>query len=432
MPVLRDISLFWSMAHVTVIFLMLFRSKYEKRKTVILTTAVIGFLMVLNIVGLAIYGVEKMGKLILITCSIPSFIFFYILSRDKNLSYLFTFCLADILCLWILGVTNLLDYFFGGGKFVVMFVLRLAAFPFVEYIILKKFRTIYGELQNVIKKGWGAYAGMTMIYYILLLVMSEFPTHINNRPEYFVGFGLLLVLMVFNYVIIFYSLYRQYRLYESEKAESILREQKASLETQLENQQYIRKIRHDMRGHTITLHGLLSQGKEKEALDYLDKLERYIDADATQVCVNPYINAQLSHYLHKFKEIDADFACDIKIGDEDIPFTKVCTILSNALQNALEELVILPRKSREVSLQMKYNKDYLIFRIKNRCRDNLQIEKGVIPKTQKTEQGHGLGLLSIKETAESLDGDMVCYTENKFFVLDVMIQTKQTNGGNEK
>ncbi len=432
MPILRDISLFWSMAHVTVIFLMLFRSKYEQRKTAILSTVAIGVLMIINMLGLALYGVEAMGRLVLVTLSIPSFVFYWFLSRDRSLSYLFTFCLADTVCLWILGVTNLIDYIFGGGRFVIMFILRLIAFPLIEYIIFKKFRVIYGELQNVIKKGWGAYAGMTVIYYVLILIMSEYPAHINSRPEYFTGFGLLLVLMVFNYLIIFYSLHRQYRLYEIEKAERLLREQKTALEAQLESQQYIRKIRHDIRGHLITLRGLLNGGNDAEALKYLTDLEKHIDSDNIQVCENPYINAQLSYYLRRFSEIDTELNCDIKIGDGELPFTKVCSILSNALQNALEELETLPPEKREVYLHMKYNKDYLIIRIKNSCHQGLTVERGTIPQTDKTQKGHGLGLISIKETAEDLSGDMVCYTKDGYFVVDVMIQMSGKNGGTEK
>ncbi len=432
MEIFRDLSLFWSMAHVAVVFLMLFRSKYEKRKTAILSSAGIAVLMAINIVGLAILGVEKMGQLMLISCSLPSFIFFWFLSRDKNMSYLFTFCFADTICLWILGATNLLDHYLGGGKFILMFILRLILFPLVEFVIYKKFRAIYGELQNVIKKGWGAYAGMTMLYYVLLVIMSEFPTHINTRPVYFAGFALLLILMVFNYLIIFASLHRQYKLYESEMAESILKEQKQTLENQLENQQFVRKIRHDMRGHTITLQGLLRSGKAEEALKYLEEMEQHIKASDIRVCANPYINAQLSHYIEKFREMDAEFSCDIKIGDEEIPsIHRICNILSNGLQNALEELMMLSKDDREASLQMKYNKDYLIFRLKNRCREGLSIEKGTIPPTSKKDKGHGYGLGSIKETAEALGGDMICYTENHHFVMDVMILVKGTNGGNK-
>ena len=44
-----------------------------------------------------------------------------------------------------------------------------------------------------------------------------------------------------------------------------------------------------------------------------------------------------------------------------------------------------------------------------------------LPETDKEGQGHGYGLHSIKEDVERLSGDMVCYTENGCFILDVMI-----------
>ncbi len=425
MEILRDLSLFWSMAHVVVVFLMLFCSKYEKRKTVILSAAGMGFVMVINAIGIVLYGVEVMGQIFLLTCSVPSFIFFWFLSRERNSSYLFTFCLALTLCLWILGATNLLDYYLGGGKFILMFVSRIILFPLLEWVIYKKFRSIYATLQDVIKKGWGAYAGMTVLYCILLVIMSEFPTHINTRPVYFIGFALLLILAVFNYLIIFASLHRQYKLYESEKAESILKEQKLSLENQLENQQLIRKIRHNMRGHTITLQGLLKSGKSDEALKYLEDMEQSMKTSDVKVCDNPYINAQLSYYIEKFRKIDTELSCDIKIGEEEIPsIHSICNILSNALQNALEELENLPPENREISLQMKYNRDYLIFRLKNSCREGFTVEKGTIPPSTKKDKGHGYGLGSIKETAQDLGGDMICYTEKNDFVMDVMILVK--------
>ncbi len=70
---------------------------------------------------------------------------------------------------------------------------------------------------------------------------------------------------------------------------------------------------------------------------------------------------------------------------------------------------------------MKYNGNYLLIRIKNRCRDDLQVEKGAIPATNKKGHEHGFGLTTVREAAQSLDGEMFCYTENGNFVLDVMI-----------
>ncbi len=422
MSILRDISLYWSMFHVVVLFLMLFRSRYAERKTLLLAAAGMGVLMLLNIAGLILFGVEMMGKLLLLTCTLPSFLFFYLLSEDRSGCFLFTFCLVDTVCYWVLCVTNLLDHFFGGGQFVLMLITRLIAFPVMEIIIYRYFRKVYLNLQRIIKKGWGACAGMTALYYVLLVTMLEFPTRINDRPEYIPGFLLVLTLMVFNYVIIFTSLHRQYQLYERDKAERLLQEQKLSLEIQLENQQHIRKLRHDMRGHIITLQGLLQDGKEQEAAAYLESMEQGIAMPQSAVCADPYLNALLAHYVQKFRELQMELQVEVRLGSNPLPYTEVCSLVSNALENAWEASRDLPQEQRSASLRMRYSRDYLVIRLRNRCRDTLTVARGDIPPSSKDAKGHGFGLRSIREIAEKLDGDMICYTENGCFVLDVMLR----------
>ena len=49
------------------------------------------------------------------------------------------------------------------------------------------------------------------------------------------------------------------------------------------------------------------------------------------------------------------------------------------------------------------------------------MEKGTIPHTDKEGRDHGFGLATVSECAERLDGEMLCYTDNKNFVLDVMV-----------
>ncbi len=422
--ILRDLSAFWSMFHVIFLFIMLFRSRYTKGKTLLLAGAGMGLLMFLNGVGVVVLGFEVMGKIFLFTCSIPSFLFFYLLSADKKFRFLLTFCLADTSSLWIIGVTLLLDSYLGGGKYIVMFVSRLIAFPLMEYLAYRFLRKPYLELQDAVKKGWGIFAGMTLLYYVLLAVMLYYPSNIENRPADVLPCVLVLLLMFFNYATIFSALYRQLLLYRKQQNERVLQEQKSALEGQLENQQRIRRMKHDMKGHVITLSGLLSSGKTEEALEYLEHVKSETDTLYGKFCANPYIDAVLVHYYQKFQELGAEFEMDIRIGDEELPYMGLCQILSNGLENAWDALKALDEEKRKVSVQMKYNKDYLIIRIKNRCREELQVEKGAIVKSSKEESGHGFGLPTVLETAKQLGGDMMCYTENENFVLDVMARCR--------
>lgn len=118
---------------------------------------------------------------------------------------------------------------------------------------------------------------------------------------------------------------------------------------------------------------------------------------------------------------------DIQVGGEELPYMELCRILANGLENVCDALKKLEKNRREVSVHMWYHRDYLLVRIKNRCPDSLHVERGETLQTSKKEKGHGFGLLSIREAVERLDGDMVCYTENGYFMLDVMVRVRDTS-----
>lgn len=424
MTLLRDISIFWAMLHVIFLFLMLFRSRFTKKKTIAIAGIGMGLLMLANGAGLIVFGIEALSKAFLFTCSIPSFIFFYVMSANKRFRFLLSFCLADTICLWLMAVTNLLDFYLGGGQYILMLLSRLIAYPAIEYLVWRYLRKPYLELQAAVEKGWGVFAGMTMLYYLLLVITIQFPTNIVERPEDTFQCVLILVLMVFIYGTIFTALYRQLLLYRKQQSERILLEQKNTLEAQLENQQRIRKMKHDMKGHTAMLSGLLTNGKTKEALAYLKGVETEMDNMSGQFCANPYINAVFVHYDEKLKELGVECKINIQVGEEELPYMELCQILSNGLENACDALKGLGKEKREVSVQMKYNRNYLLMRIKNKCRDDLHVEKGTIPATDKEGCDHGFGLATAKEAAEKLEGEIFCYTENGNFVLDVMISCR--------
>ncbi len=425
---LRGLSVFWALLHIIFLFLMLFRSIYSPKKTLLIAGGGMGVLMALNLILLYLLGADATGRLMIFTCTIPSFLFLYPLSADKKFRFVFTFCIADTVSFWIMTVTNLMDFYLGGGKCILMFVSRLVAFPLVEYAAYRYLRKPYLELQNAVQKGWGAFSCATALYYLLLIFVVQYPNNITNRPEDMPVCILVLALMFFNYEMMFSSLYRQLQLYRRQQSERILQEQKAFLEEQLESQQRIRRLKHDMKGHMVTVAGLLAAEKSEEAMAYLKNVQGDMDSCLGQYCPNPYVNAVLGSYAQKFQELGMELVLDVQIGDEQLPYMELCQILSNGLENAKEALAELSRERRKASVQMKYNRGCLTIRMRNCCGDRLQVEKGAIPKTSKEGSDHGFGLPTILEAAGRLGGDMMCYTEDGFFTVDVIVQAQCLKG----
>ncbi|MCI8482810.1 MAG: GHKL domain-containing protein [Lachnospiraceae bacterium] len=424
MEILRQLSMLWSLFHILILFTLLYRSKYNQKKTFFLTGITMGPLILLNIAGMVLLGMEAMGKLFIFTCTFPSLLFFYLISRDQKWRFLFTFCLADTAAYWVLIITNLLDFYLGGGKCVLMFLSRLVLFPILEWLAVRYLRKPYLELQDAVSKGWGIFAVMSAFYYILLIATTHFPTIITSRPQSMPVMILILILMPLTYATIFASLYRQLLLYRKQQEERIWQEQKQQLESRLENQQEIRRLKHDMKAHTITLSGLLGAGKIEEAQSYMQNMVQGYEEEMSkyQFCVNPYLNTIFSHFSQKFEEIGVELELELQIGTEDLPYMELCQILSNGLENAWDASKEIDDHERKVSLQMRYNHSYLIIRVKNRCRSDLKVEKGSLPNSTKSGLEHGFGLRTIQDSARRLNGEVLCYTKNEHFLLDVMVK----------
>ena len=279
---LRELSVAWSLFHILILFIMLYRSRFPQKKTILLTIAGMLPLIVLNVAGMVILGANQMGRILIFTCTLPSLVFFYWISKDKKWRFLFTFCLADTAAYWLLGVTNLLDFYLGGGKCVIMLVSRILLFPVAEWLAFRRLRKPYIELQDSVSKGWGLFALMSVFYYVLLNMALNQPTLVTSRPEAVPVAVMILVLMPLTYATIFASLYRQLLLYRKQQEELLWKEQNIQLEARLENQQNIRKLKHDMKAHSIALSGLLSAGKIEEAQEYMQNMVNDFERETSQ------------------------------------------------------------------------------------------------------------------------------------------------------
>ncbi|MBQ4649510.1 MAG: ATP-binding protein, partial [Firmicutes bacterium] len=77
---LRDISLIWSLFHVLILFIAFYESRYPRRKTFILTGIFMGGLLILISVLIFIKGALWVSNAAILICTLPSLIFFYIMS----------------------------------------------------------------------------------------------------------------------------------------------------------------------------------------------------------------------------------------------------------------------------------------------------------------------------------------------------------------
>ena len=106
------------------------------------------------------------------------------------------------------------------------------------------------------------------------------------------------------------------------------------------SEQTLAILRHDMRHHLNLILSMLNQNHPEKAISYIQEIgTAYDDTIVTRYCKNETLNSVISIYKTRFLERNINFLPEICVQkDLPCPDLSLCTILSNALENALHAL----------------------------------------------------------------------------------------------
>lgn len=232
------------------------------------------------------------------------------------------------------------------------------------------------------------------------------------RPESILGVGLLVLLVTAVYwlgvcllVII--------NNYEKERA-FLLAEQQYRGEMQ-SFLNVIRSQRHDYNFHVQTIAGLIRQNKMEDCLRYINALEEDV---AIMNAVLPIRDPAISALIHNFRLMAVRQGTELHI-DIHYDLSQIATnvyetnkIISNLLQNAIDEVSTHEDKSHGIGLVILKRGEYCVIRVSNRLKDALSKDDldNIYKQGYTTKQGHdGVGLSSLKTLVGRYKG--VIYTQ---------------------
>ena len=148
-------------------------------------------------------------------------------------------------------------------------------------------------------------------------------------------------------LIIFYILFLPAFYIETQKRSSA-EMQRSLLEVELkQSQQEMDAMRasemqtavyqHDMRHHLNMIGGLLAAGQPQQAQDYIQKVQSDVESIATRrFCENETVNLLCSSFAQRAERAGVQLQVDARVPQElSVSDTELCSLLSNALENAL-------------------------------------------------------------------------------------------------
>lgn len=424
MEFLQESSTMYTSFFSLALFLILFESRYSRKKTVILTLCLMVPLMLVNCALLLWVGPATMSTLLLLTCSLPSMVFFWILAKYRDGRFFFTFCLADTLVLEILYGTMILDYFLGNSH-IFLFCSRMVLCPLMAWVIFRWLRRDYLELQDKVAKGWWTCTLIALIFYVVLSMAVSIPTLITQRKEQIPAFILLLVLLPVVYLHIFSTIQHQLKVHEMLQKENILQLQVANMRAHMKEldaaDARFREERHDFRHKLLTIAGLA----ESEKYDQLQTLIREYTESVPSVGIKSYcdysaIDAVLALYLRRAEEKGITIHTKIHFPEE-LPASEseLALVFANALENAIHASEKLPPADRYLEVQVLTVPCFML-QIRNRYDGIVAFDKDGIPMSH--HKDHGFGTRSIVTFCEKNHAFCEFKADETYFYLRIIFE----------
>jgi hypothetical protein len=265
---------------------------------------------------------------------------------------------------------------------------------------------------------------------IFLTVTSVYEPIYENAFNAISGFSCLAILYInmvafylFDSIVVQVDENNQYRFRE----EQILMQQE-QYKSIIEGYNQVKRFRHDMLSHLITLEGYLVQNQNNKAIEYIGKLNNELDLKKRGLISNNIVvDALINNRKTKAGKVGIEFETEIMIPREFIiDDMDLCIILGNALNNAIEACMRLRDNQVEkiISLKMKYKRNCLLIELSNSY-DISTIKKHdgrfISSKRNYKGESHGIGLGNIDEIVEKYGGTFQTELLDEMFVLKIMI-----------
>lgn len=328
---------------------------------------------------------------------------------------------AYLCCQLVNWVGILLEALVGQGA--IEQVARILTLVVSGYLILRYAADSIASLYAKDSRSVLIFSIVPFVYYAFDYSMSVYSgawESYSGPVAEFLPFFLCLTFLAF--CVIYHREYEQ--KLESERNEQIVRiavrQQGRELEAVKRGENEIRLMRHDMRLVLNNVAQCLNAGDVSSAQKLLERHMEGIEGTVVhRYCDSDIINYILSDFRERCERAEVQFSAKVSLA-EDAGFDELllASLLSNALDNALNAQYELVGESRNIKVVLKTADERLLLSVSNPYAVEPQFVDGM-PVARR--RGHGYGTQSIRYLTERMGGNCQFAIEGDQFVLRVVI-----------
>ena len=405
------------------LFSVLNEFRYPAKKSAILTVLLNIPVLAITFLAYAVLGSERGGQLALFFYVIPQIFIFLAISKYRDGRFLSTFFFAQGIDIFIIQITNLIDFYSPYDNHIVMFITRLIIYPVSLLLMIIYVRKPYLRAMSTIKSGWNMFGCISMFYTLLLLIFFNYPSTLSKRPGDIPSILLIFILMLLTNLYYIQTLLRQEDYYHEKDINQMLELQmemmKQRIDQTAEEKKSISIIRHDLRHILTTLNGMISGHDTDAAKAYIENSIGVIDTDSSEKwCPHPVLNAMFSSYFGSAKKQNIKIEAKLDFSDiTDTDAAALSLVFANAIENAIQAVKELPEKQRFIHAKaLSYPK--LMFSVSNPYEGDILLDENGIPVSKKS--GHGIGIRSILAWCEKNNATCDFKIQDNYFTLRIV------------
>ncbi|SFU69160.1 sensor histidine kinase [Butyrivibrio sp. M55] len=236
-----------------------------------------------------------------------------------------------------------------------------------------------------------------------------------------ISFAMLGLLFLFIAVMVWQSFVvnRNNKMKQDEiKYQYMLKAQSDYFDGLKNDQEKVRRFRHDVRAHITALQKYLDEGNTEKMQEYLACMQKQVDIDQTKkytcnMAADAVINDQTK--LMKDKNIKFQYEGCPKIREE-ISDYDLCTIFYNLLKNAVEGCEKVENDGRSIDVKVVNSGEQLLIKVENDTVMKDKVIDGDVLTTKKDIKNHGFGIKSVRTVVNKYNGFYSNKIENGKFI----------------
>lgn len=228
----------------------------------------------------------------------------------------------------------------------------------------------------------------------------------SDKTSLLLSMSIIIAITLCNYFLLYIVerfTYLMNKEYENEMYVKELKYKEDYYQEVEEANQYVLKLKHDLKNRLNALYDLVLTGEKAAVLEELNRTNKEIELVESRIYSdNPAANSVMKIKIGKAKEKGIEMDIQIQIPKKiSLDYGDIGVLYGNLLDNAIEACVRSEIEKPFIRLKSRYQEGKLLLLINN-SKDLVQNKD--LTTTKENKRNHGKGILSVRKVVEKYNG----------------------------